>query len=80
MWPVFKQLHDQTNDFHLTSSYGLFRRMTGVGGRPEVILEGSNKMDGPWVPYEFPYKPGALDRTPPFLGNQLIIDKKKIIY
>ena len=54
--------------------------MTGVGGRPEVILEGSNKMDGPWVPYEFPYKPGALDRTPPFLGNQLIIDKKKIIY
>ena len=22
--------------------------MTGVGGRPEVIIEGSNNIDGPW--------------------------------
>ena len=22
--------------------------MTGVGGRPEVIIEGSNDLDGPW--------------------------------
>lgn len=23
--------------------------MTGVGGRPEVIIEGSNNIDGPWM-------------------------------
>ena len=34
--------------------------------RPEIILEGSD--DGvSWQPYEFRYKPGKLDRTPPFL-------------
>ena len=22
--------------------------MTGVGGRPEIIIEGSNSLDGPW--------------------------------
>ncbi len=28
-------------ELHVVSSYGLFRRMTGVGGRPEVIIEGN---------------------------------------
>jgi hypothetical protein len=28
----------QVDKFSLISSYGLFRRMTGVGGRPEIIL------------------------------------------
>ncbi len=27
----------------------LFISMTGVGGRPEVIIEGSNDLDGPWM-------------------------------
>lgn len=43
--------------------------MTGVGGRPEVILEGANSLDGPWVEYEFPYKPGSLDRMPPYVSK-----------
>ena len=33
---VFYKLHD----FRVSNGYGLFRRMTGVGGRPEVVLEG----------------------------------------
>ncbi|KAK7807179.1 hypothetical protein U0070_018170 [Myodes glareolus] len=41
----------------LVSSYGLFRWMTGLGGRPEVVLEGSD--DGQhWTEIEFMYKPG----------------------
>jgi hypothetical protein len=35
---VFKSLDRTLDQFHLTSSYGLFRRMTGVGGRPEIII------------------------------------------
>ncbi len=23
-------------------------RMTGVGGRPEIVIEGSDSLDGPW--------------------------------
>eukprot|EP00092_Neocalanus_flemingeri_P022033 GFUD01023898.1.p1 GENE.GFUD01023898.1~~GFUD01023898.1.p1 ORF type:complete len:639 (+),score=170.92 GFUD01023898.1:81-1997(+) len=51
----------------LTSSYGLFRRMTGVGGRPEVIIEGSDQLHGPWKEYEFLYKPGNISRAPTFM-------------
>lgn len=40
--------------------------MTGVGGRPEVVLEGS--YDGQhWTEIEFMYKPGNVSRPPPFL-------------
>ena len=35
-----QNIQNQVQDLHLISSYGLFRRMTGVGGRPEVIIEG----------------------------------------
>jgi hypothetical protein len=35
--------------------------------RPEIILEGSN--DGQnWLPYEFKYKPGDLQRAPPVVA------------
>jgi hypothetical protein len=33
-------------NFHIANPYGLFRQMTGVnGGRPEVIIMGSNTVD-----------------------------------
>lgn len=47
--------------------------MTGVEGRPEVILEGSNSLDGPWIEYEFPYKPGHVERPPPVVGELAIL-------
>jgi hypothetical protein len=37
--------------------------MTGVGGRPELIISGSN--DGKeWKEYDFYYKPGDLTTLP----------------
>lgn len=49
--------------FSITNSYGLFRRMTGVGGRPELIISGS--YDGEtWQEYDFYYKPGDVTYMP----------------
>jgi hypothetical protein len=46
------------------NSYGLFAVMTTE--RREIIVEGSN--DGThWLPYEFKYKPGDLNRRPGFI-------------
>jgi hypothetical protein len=42
--------------------------MTGVGGRPEIIVEGSNDMDKGWKEYEFLYKPGNMSRILPVVG------------
>ena len=58
-------------------SYGLFRRMTGVGdpggigarvSRPEVELQGSVDGGQTWHPYVFKYKPGPVDRPPPWVA------------
>jgi lipase maturation factor 1 len=50
---------------HIIGGYGLFANMTT--SRPEIIIEGSN--DGEtWLPYEFTYKPGDLNRPPPFVA------------
>jgi lipase maturation factor 1 len=46
----------------IVNSYGLFATMTTT--RPEIIVEGSD--DGVhWLAYEFPYKPGDVNRHPP---------------
>nr|CAD7577158.1 unnamed protein product [Timema californicum] len=67
--PAMREWHTRLDHLHLTNSYGLFRRMTGVGGRPEVIIVGSNNMEGPWKEYNFLYKPGNVNNTPPFVGK-----------
>ncbi|KAK4309275.1 hypothetical protein Pmani_019088 [Petrolisthes manimaculis] len=68
VWVGFRNLYERSADLQLTSSYGLFRRMTGVEGRPEVVLEGSNSINGPWTEYQFPYKPGNVNQMPPFVA------------
>ncbi|MBV9318179.1 MAG: lipase maturation factor family protein [Gammaproteobacteria bacterium] len=48
---------------HIVSSYGLFAIMTTR--RDEIIIQGSS--DGiEWREYEFRYKPGSLNRAPPW--------------
>jgi len=61
---VLQEWHQYQSNFELCHSYGLFRRMTGVGGRPELVVEGSFNVDGPWKTYQFKYKPGKLDTKP----------------
>jgi lipase maturation factor 1 len=56
---------DRAEAFKVASSYGVFRVMTKT--RPEIIIEGSH--DGvTWKAYEFPWKPGRVDRVPRFIA------------
>lgn len=43
--------------------------MTGVGGRPEVIIEGSYDANKDWKEYHFLYKPGVVNGTLPIVGQ-----------
>ncbi|XP_033224978.1 lipase maturation factor 2-like [Belonocnema kinseyi] len=63
-----KKLHAKVDPFQIVNTYGLFRRMTGVGGRPEITIEGSNSVDGPWKEYGFLYKPGNVNNSMPFVA------------
>uniref|UniRef100_A0A061SJ14 Lipase maturation factor 2 n=1 Tax=Tetraselmis sp. GSL018 TaxID=582737 RepID=A0A061SJ14_9CHLO len=74
-WRPAVELFHASQPWHIASGYGLFRRMTGVGdggegarvARPEIELQGSD--DGQsWAPYVLKYKPGPLDRRPPWVA------------
>ncbi|MBA3721985.1 MAG: lipase maturation factor family protein [Parachlamydiaceae bacterium] len=47
--------------YYITSSYGLFARMTTI--RNEIVVEGSNDGEN-WSVYEFKWKPGDLSIAP----------------
>uniref|UniRef100_A0A158Q8Z8 Lipase maturation factor n=1 Tax=Elaeophora elaphi TaxID=1147741 RepID=A0A158Q8Z8_9BILA len=64
---VVKHMHHYSESYELTHSYGLFRRMTGLHGRPEVILEGSYELNGSWIMFDFYSKPGKLNERPRFV-------------
>lgn len=65
--PEILRLYKAVDRYELVNSYGLFRRMTGVGGRPEVVVEGS--YDGQqWKEIDFMYKPGNLGMSPPLVA------------
>lgn len=68
-----KRVYHHMTEASLCNSYGLFRQMTGVGGRPEVIIEGSDDLKKGWKEYEFLYKPGDLYRPMPFIGMFMMI-------
>jgi hypothetical protein len=54
-------LNGEFEAFRIVNGYGLFRVMTK--DRCEIILEGSS--DGiDWLPYEFKWKPGDVNRAP----------------
>merc|ERR1719154_598935 len=62
-----KLWHRKLSPLELHHSYGLFRSMTGIGGRPEVVLEGADTLEGPWTEYHFLYRPGNTSWAPRFV-------------
>ncbi|KAM4676298.1 lipase maturation factor 2 [Discoglossus pictus] len=63
LWPSVHKIFNVADRYQLVNSYGLFRRMTGVGGRPEVVVEGSYDKQT-WTEIEFMYKPGNVSAAP----------------
>ncbi|CAG2111519.1 unnamed protein product [Medioppia subpectinata] len=69
LWPVINRWHKSVDRFPVANSYGLFRHMTGLNGRPELVIEGSNDMAsaGGWKAYHFLHKPGDMTKAPKFI-------------
>lgn len=65
------EVYGALSPYHITSGYGLFRRMTGMGDegngqlveRPEIILLGSNDGEN-WEEFDFRHKPGNVSWVP----------------
>ncbi|XP_065070665.1 lipase maturation factor 2-like isoform X2 [Rhopilema esculentum] len=65
---IFIRQHKFLEKYKTFNSYGLFRSMTGIGGRPEVVIMGGDSLDQntTWKEYNFIYKPGNLFFAPPY--------------
>ncbi|XP_018330116.1 lipase maturation factor 2 [Agrilus planipennis] len=63
-----RNFQNRISKLHIVNKYGLFPKMTGIDGRPEIILEGSNNIEGPWQEYSFLYKPGNVNHSLPFVA------------
>ena len=68
LWPWVASAQRITGPFSAVNPYGLFRRMTGVGGRPELTVEGSNDRVT-WEEYRFKFKPNGVADPPPVIGT-----------
>jgi len=61
-WPApLGEIYNTVSRFCTFNNYGLFAVMTRT--RPEIIIEGSNDGEN-WLPYEFRWKPGDVNRRP----------------
>lgn len=64
-WRPLASVYEVVAPFRSINGYGLFAVMTTE--RPEILIQGS--MDGlNWKSYRFKYKPGPIDRPPPFVS------------
>ena len=55
-------LHTMLAPLGTGKGYGLFAQMTTF--RWELVFQGSDQSEGPWAEYQFPHKPGRVDRHP----------------
>jgi len=68
--PQIKPWFGLTMDWHIVNAYGGYEPLEEVyAGRPEIIFEGSNTLEGPWLEYPFLFKPGNVNNTLPFVGK-----------
>ncbi|KAL1517535.1 hypothetical protein ABEB36_001288 [Hypothenemus hampei] len=66
--PLQRTLYNRLHKARIVNEYNLFPTITGIEGRPEVILEGSDSLEGPWKEYNFLYKPGNVNHSLPFVA------------
>lgn len=84
----FSALHQSTNNtvpkdlklfynklapFKISNSYVPPKELIDLDSRKEIIIQGANDIKGPWYEYQFLYKPGNVNVTPPIIGLYFIL-------
>ncbi|XP_012286234.1 lipase maturation factor 2 [Orussus abietinus] len=63
-----KQMYTNIERIHIFNNYGSSYCPSRGNERPEVIIEGSNNIGGPWYEYHFLYKPGNVNNSLTFVA------------
>lgn len=54
--------------YKISNSYVPPQELIAFENRKEIIVQGANDIKGPWYEYQFLYKPGNVNATPPIIG------------
>ena len=68
VWSFIEDLHSYTTPFRIINRYAKFGSMSTWRG--ELIIQGSDDKEN-WFSYEFKYKPGDINKQPPFIPGHL---------
>lgn len=71
--PTVRSVYNRLHKLHAINQYGLFNKILSTDGRPEIILEGADNLEGPWLEYSFLYKPGNINHSLPFVGMYYLV-------
>lgn len=67
-----KLFYNKLVPYKISNSYVLPKELINFESRKEIIIQGANDIKGPWNEYQFLYKPGNVNATPPIIGLYFI--------
>lgn len=70
--------YNKVAPYKISNSYIPPKELINFESRKELVIQGANDIKGPWYEYQFLYKPGSVNVTPPIIGLYIFI--KHIIY
>lgn len=69
----FKLIYNIFAPYKIANSYLLPKELVNFETRKEIVIQGANDVKGPWYEYQFLYKPGNVNVTPPIIGMYFIL-------
>lgn len=66
--PSVRTLYNRLGKLHIVNEHGKLVALPKEK-RLELVLEGSNNIEGPWQEYTFLYKPGNVNHSLPCVGK-----------
>lgn len=67
-----KLFYNKLAPYKISNSYLPPNELISFESRKEIIIQGANDIKGPWYEYQFLYKPGNVNVTPPIIGLYFI--------
>ncbi|XP_025408898.1 lipase maturation factor 2-like [Sipha flava] len=62
-----KLFYNKLAPYKISNSYVLPNKLFNFENRKEIIIQGASDIKGPWYEYQFLYKPGNVNVTPPII-------------
>lgn len=75
-----KLFYNKVAPYKISNSYVPPKELINFESRKELIIQGANDIKGPWYEYQFLYKPGSVNVTPPIVGLYIYINNKYICF